>query len=180
MKKVIRLTESDLENIIRKVIQEQSAGVAFGAEGNGFKMKREAKEQMDAPVTTKSLKDLDDSTLMVFVDPFRGMDSLVRAMAYLRGKGLQSGKRRFEVDPLTAKSFPANSPQDIASDKIVDMVRSGLRTVAKNNYVDQRWFSKGFPIMDEDGRDITTEVLEFYPNFYNVLWSITQDQMKKV
>jgi hypothetical protein len=178
-KNVIRLTESDLENIIRKVIQEQSAGVAFGAEGNGFKMKREPKEQMNAPVTPKSLKDLDDSTVMVFVDAFRGMD-LVRAMAYLRGKGLRPGKRTFEVDPLTAKSFPLNSPQDIASDKIVDMVRSGLRTVAKNNYVDERWFTKGFPIMDRDGRDITTEVLEYYPNFYNVLWSITQDQMKKI
>jgi hypothetical protein len=55
-----------------------------------------------------------------------------------------------------------------------------LRTVAKNNYVDERWFTKGFPIINEDGRDITTEVLEFYPNFYNVLWKITQDQMKKV
>jgi hypothetical protein len=180
MKKVVRLTESDLEKIIRKVISEQMAtGVAFGNEGNGFKMKREPKEQMNAPVTTKSLKDLDDTTVMVFVDPFRGMD-LVRAMAYLRSKGLQPGKRRFEVDPLTAKSFPANSPQDIASDKIVDMVKAGLRTVANNNYVDQRWFTKGFPIMDENGRDITTEVLEYYPNFYNVLWGITQDQMKKV
>jgi hypothetical protein len=181
MKKVIRLTESDLEKIIRKVIQEQSTGVAFGTKVNGFKMKRETKEQMDAPVSTKSLKNLDDSTLMVFVDPFRGMDSLVRAMAYLKGKGLQPGKRTFEVDPLTAKSFPRpDSPQDIASDKVIDMVRSGLRTVAKNNYVDERWFTKGFPIINEDGRDITTEVLEFYPNFYNVLWKITQDQMKKV
>ena len=180
MKKVIRLTESDLENIIRKVIQEQSAGVAFGAEGNGFKFKKETKEQMNAPVTTKSLKNLDDSTLMVFVDPFKGMD-LVRAMAYLRSKGLQPGKRTFEVDPLTAKSFPRpDSPQDIASDKVIDMVRSGLMTVAKNNYVDERWFTKGFPIINEDGRDITTEVLEYYPNFYNVLWGITQDQMKKV
>jgi hypothetical protein len=180
MKKVIRLTESDLENIIRKVIQEQSAGVAFGAEGNGFKFKKETKEQMNAPVTTKSLKNLDDSTLMVFVDPFKGMD-LVRAMAYLRSKGLQPGKRRFQVDPLTAKSFPSpDSPQDIASDKVIDMVRSGLRTVAKNNYVDQRWFTKGFPIMDESGKDITQDVIEYYPNFYNVLWGITQDQMKKV
>jgi hypothetical protein len=168
-----------LEKIIRKVIQEQSTGVAFGTKVNGFKMKRETKEQMNAPVSTKSLKNLDDTTVMVFVDPFRGMD-LVRGMAYLRSKGLQPGKRTFEVDPLTAKSFPSNSPQDIASDKIVDMVRSGLRTVAKNNYVDERWFTKGFPIMNEDGRDITTEVLEYYPNFYNVLWGITQDQMKKV
>ena len=45
MKKVIRLTESDLEKIIRKVIKEQSTGVAFGKQGNGFEMKREPKEQ---------------------------------------------------------------------------------------------------------------------------------------
>jgi len=46
MKKVVRLTESDLERIIKKVISEQMAsGVAFGNERNGFKMKREPKEQ---------------------------------------------------------------------------------------------------------------------------------------
>lgn len=55
MKKVIRLTESDLERIIRKVIEEQSAGVAFGAEGNGFKMKREPKEQQTPQKEAKKI-----------------------------------------------------------------------------------------------------------------------------
>jgi hypothetical protein len=179
MKKVIRLTESDLEKIIRKVIQEQSTGVAFGTEGNGFKMKREPKEQT-FPGQNKSLKDLDDTTLMVFMDPFRGSD-LVRAMAYLREKGLKSGgQRNFEVDPLTSRSFPAQSKQDIAADRVIDMVKSGLKTVAQNNYTDQRWFTKGFPILDDNNRDISAEILQFYPNFYSVLWGITQDQLKKV
>lgn len=40
---VIRLTESDLERIVRKVIMEQMSGVAFGAEGNGLKVKKEDK-----------------------------------------------------------------------------------------------------------------------------------------
>lgn len=42
-KNVVRLTESDLERIVRKVIMEQMSGVAFGAEGNGLKVKKEDK-----------------------------------------------------------------------------------------------------------------------------------------
>lgn len=46
---VVRLTESDLEKIVRKVIMEQMSGVAFGAEGNGLKVSREDKgEEMFA------------------------------------------------------------------------------------------------------------------------------------
>jgi hypothetical protein len=45
MKKVIKLTESDLENIVRKVISEQNSGVAFGSIGNGLSFKSETKEQ---------------------------------------------------------------------------------------------------------------------------------------
>jgi hypothetical protein len=56
MKKIVRLTESDLENIVRKVIQEQSAGLAFGGEGNGFMMKREPKEQISSQVSDLNTK----------------------------------------------------------------------------------------------------------------------------
>ena len=47
MKKVIKLTESDLEKIVRRVIEEQYMGVAFaGGEPNGLKIKKmETKEQ---------------------------------------------------------------------------------------------------------------------------------------
>lgn len=46
MKKVIKLTESDLEKIVRRVIEEQYMGVAFGGEQNGLKIKKmETKEQ---------------------------------------------------------------------------------------------------------------------------------------
>lgn len=179
MKKIIRLTESDLENIVRKVIIEQSAGIAFGAEGNGLKVKKETKEQTTSE-DRKSLKDLDDQKMMAFVDPFKGGD-LVNAMNYLKGKGLQSdGTQRFEIDPLTSKTFPSGSKQDIAADRIIDMVRSGLETVAKNNYTVETSFTKKFPIINDDGKDISSEILQFYPNFYDVLWRITQDQLKKV
>jgi hypothetical protein len=46
MKKVIKLTESDLEKIVKRVIEEQYMGVAFGGEQNGLKIKKmETKEQ---------------------------------------------------------------------------------------------------------------------------------------
>jgi hypothetical protein len=75
MKKVIRLAESDLEKIIRKVIQEQSTGVAFGTKVNGFKMKREPKEQQTPQKETRKItsgwmvptvQDLESSAKKVF------------------------------------------------------------------------------------------------------------------
>ena len=46
-KKIIKLTESDLERIVKRVINETYGGVGFGAEPNGLKIqKMETKEQM--------------------------------------------------------------------------------------------------------------------------------------
>jgi hypothetical protein len=62
-KKIVRLTESDLERIVRRVIEEQYAGVAFGAEQNGLKIKKiETKEQRQsvAPSDTVKYKNLID------------------------------------------------------------------------------------------------------------------------
>jgi hypothetical protein len=45
-KKIIKLTESDLERIVKRVINETYGGVGFGAEPNGLKIqKMETKEQ---------------------------------------------------------------------------------------------------------------------------------------
>ena len=53
MKKIVRLTESDLERIVRRVIEEQYAGVAFGAEQNGLKFNKiETKEQQQIVLHT--------------------------------------------------------------------------------------------------------------------------------
>jgi hypothetical protein len=56
-KKIVRLTESDLERIVRRVIEEQYAGVAFGAEQNGLKIKKiETKEQQQSVVPSDTAK----------------------------------------------------------------------------------------------------------------------------
>jgi hypothetical protein len=54
MKRVVKLTEAQLEMIVKRVISEQSMGVAFGDEPNGLKVKKEeAKEQQAAPVQSQ-------------------------------------------------------------------------------------------------------------------------------
>ena len=67
MKKVIRLSESDLENIVRKVIQERVDGVAFGSVGNGFGGGIETKEQSE-PSTPSSRTILYDKWNGMFPD----------------------------------------------------------------------------------------------------------------
>jgi hypothetical protein len=52
MKKVIKLTESDLEKIVRRVIEEQYMGVAFGGEQNGLKIKKVEATEQTAPAKT--------------------------------------------------------------------------------------------------------------------------------
>jgi hypothetical protein len=49
MKKVIKLTESDLEKIVRRVIEEQYMGVAFGGEQNGLQIKKMETKEQTAP-----------------------------------------------------------------------------------------------------------------------------------
>ena len=54
MKRVVKLTEAQLEMIVKRVISEQSMSVAFGSEPNGFKVKKEeTKEQQAAPVQSQ-------------------------------------------------------------------------------------------------------------------------------
>ncbi len=56
MKKIIKLTESDLEKIVKRVIEEQYMGVAFGGEQNGLKIRKaEANEQAQAGGLPKGL-----------------------------------------------------------------------------------------------------------------------------
>jgi hypothetical protein len=54
MKRVVKLTEAQLEMIVKRVISEQSMGVAFVDEQNGLKIKKEeTKEQQAAPVQSQ-------------------------------------------------------------------------------------------------------------------------------
>lgn len=103
-KKVIKLTESDLERIVRRVIEEQYAGVAFGSEPNGLRIKKvEATEQSTTGVPQKTAGDigvsskptyenndikyyvpgLNDNTFTRFVE-FNQFDNIPKKLANLR------------------------------------------------------------------------------------------------
>jgi hypothetical protein len=188
MKKVVRLNESDLEKIIRKVISEQmSTGVAFGKEGNGFKMKREPKEQVAPKQVGMDLKNLDDSQLMVFTDILPENRNWVAIFNYLKSKGLgsQRGRRSMEPNPLVAKG-PFTDQLDKNADRIDNFFKSGLAAVAQNNYTDQSFFKRGFPIKDQMSgsptynKDISGVIKEYFPNFYDVLWEVVKDNYSKV
>jgi hypothetical protein len=90
MKKVIKLTESDLEKIVRRVIKE-SMGVGFGAEPNGFRIKKmETKEQQENQFKTfspENVKKISDMANQLFnrgdKDAFFTIDTLPTYMFQL-------------------------------------------------------------------------------------------------
>lgn len=91
-KKIVRLTESDLERIVRRVIEEQYAGVAFGEEQNGLRIKKiETKEQamatQDAPQSNVAAKPKVDQAIISKIErtfPKPSKDSATGKLAFLR------------------------------------------------------------------------------------------------
>jgi hypothetical protein len=164
-----------------------STGVAFGKEGNGFKMKREPKEQVAPKQVEMDLKNLDDSQLMVFTDILPGNTNWVAYFDYLKGKGLgsQKGRRSMEPNPLVAKG-PFTDQLDKNADRIDNFFKSGLDAVVENNYSKVGFFRTGFPIKDQMNgsptynKDISGVIKEYFPNFYDVLWEVVKDNYSKV
>jgi hypothetical protein len=97
MKKVIKLTESDLEKIVRRVIEEQYMGVAFGGEQNGLQIKKmETKEQVVATPPTGNVsapqpKRVDQAIVSKIESTFPkpSKDSATGRLAFLRGDDSQ-------------------------------------------------------------------------------------------
>ena len=96
MKKVIKLTESDLEKIVRRVIKE-SMGVGFGAEPNGLQIKKmETKEQamvtQKAPQSNVAGKQKVDQAIVYKIEgtfPKPSKDSETGKLSFLRADDSQ-------------------------------------------------------------------------------------------
>lgn len=194
MKKVIRLTESDLEKIIRKVIEEQSAGVAFGAEGNGFKMMREPKEQSpeesrglwkDQEGNVYKLRGITDSgKLSTFINDWSD-GSMVGLMKVLTDSGLRfSSSREMSPNPLFGvdwKKVKMNDPVSKNGDRVNRMFMDGLMAVAQTGFTDKRmWKTPEFTASMEKIGTKPSEVLAFFPNFWDVLEKIVKIQLPKI
>ena len=107
MKKVIKLTESDLEKIVRRVIKE-SMSVGFGAEPNGFRIKKmETKEQSAQPA-----------------NPSMWTPQLGKTIAEIGDKNLKSGREYFMVPQTPTIIYNPTSKSSIYTDVQVFMAQT--------------------------------------------------------
>ena len=118
MKKVIKLTESDLEKIVRRVIKE-SMGVGFGAEPNGFRIeKMETKEQQENQSKTfspENVKKIYDTANQLFNRGDKGgfftIDTLPTYMFELTSENADS--LSLANEPLTVYAGFPGVPLDV-------------------------------------------------------------------
>ena len=194
-KNVIRLTESDLEKIVRKVIMEQMSGVAFGAEGNGLKVKKETKEQQSPQESQGLWKDqggnvyklrgiTDSGKWSTFMNDWSD-GSMAGGMKVLTDSGLRfSGSREMNPNPLFGvdwKNVKMDDPVSKNGDRVIRMFSNGLMAVAQTGYLDKRrWVTPEFTkAMEADGTK-PSEALALFPNFWDVLEKIVKIQLPKI
>jgi hypothetical protein len=113
MKKIIKLTESDLEKIVKRVIEEQYMGVAFGGEQNGLKIRKaEANEQAQAGGLPKGLV-TDNPEAVTVTSSLNGKDTSVTFMKNgtfmsqipLDSNNPKSNRGRWKYTPKTTSQF---------------------------------------------------------------------------
>ncbi len=208
MKKVVRLTESDLERIIKKVISEQMAsGVAFGNEGNGFKMKKETKEQATQSNTQQSTDKTgvsykmppitDNNKIYAFVN--FPTNEYCERLNYLIKLGMTRPNYAPGNDPFSVCSLPASQQskiwsnskdgRTISADNLSNFFSTGLEAVAKTGYIHPKMWNRPEFLQawvkdnptDAQGNKITPErVLKMIPNYWSVLEKFVQAQLPKI
>ena len=147
MKKVIKLTESDLEKIVRRVIEEQYMGVAFaGGEPNGLKIKKvEATEQAPvqpgvtggAPVDKKQIYNSD----IAKINQFLPVDTTKFKPIFALIKSGSSDKQAFDQyqdvikqiqDVILPKINPQGAKERVTSNSERYTSLTGIGSVAQN------------------------------------------------
>jgi hypothetical protein len=188
MKRVVKLTEAQLEMIVKRVISEQSMGVAFVGEENGLKIKKEETKEQQAPSESQGLwKDASGDTYKLpcvnsndtwgkFVN-FAG-GSYANATKLLRDFGLNAN---FQNNPLdvninwNAITNPKD-PRYGTADYVVSAFNDGLEEFAKMNPNPQ--LIKNLKIKNAKGEDYTQTILRAMPNYFEVLAKVVNRQKK--
>jgi hypothetical protein len=159
MKKVIKLTESDLEKIVRRVIEEQYMGVAFGGEQNGLQIKKmETKEQnlgtvaQSTNVAAKPKVDQATISRVQSTFPTPVKDSTTGKFSFVRGndspkydnlikfiKGYTFGNSLKVVDLSTIGPDTPNAQQIIANasnanNVAINALYDGIQAVMNNGF----------------------------------------------
>lgn len=196
MKKVIRLTESDLEKIIRKVIKEQSTGVAFGKQGNGFEMKGEPKEQQSPQESQELWKDGSGNVYKLtcvnsndnwgqFVNWAGPELTYLESTSLLRKLGTQWKSDASNFSPFNqgldyAKLEKSNDYEIKQVDFLHNAFNDGLTQVAIHNPPAEQ--IKRLRIKSDigDGADYTNKILQYIPNYFEILTKLAEMQKKKL
>jgi len=172
MKKVIRLTEKQLEDIVRRVIAEQD-----GQEGAQY---------TDESGVTYKLPGITDSEKWGTLVNWALNGSIAEAMDLLRKYGLKPGNRRMDPNPMDVNIkwdtiTSLNDPRQVNADRLISMFTNALIAVGKTGYTDKRyWQTPQFTnVMTKEGTK-PADAVALYPNFWDVLENILKLQLPKI
>ena len=187
MKKVIKLTESDLEKIVRRVIEEQYMGVAFGGEQNGLKIKKmETKEQVVSTPPTGNVsapqpKRVDQAIVSKVQSAFQkpSKDPATGKLAFLRGDDSQKydklvnylltteyGKKKGVMDlSKITPDMPGASNMMVTgsnrNDEVMNALYKGIQRIIEMGYEDSL---RGLTQYGQDGENVRKMSTEYLDN----------------
>lgn len=169
MSKIVKVTQSDLERIVSRVIKEQeekdSQTLWKDNEGNIYK--------------SSCIKSNNDLTKFL---NFAG-GSYVNTTKVLRDLGLSMGRVKYNpLEVNTDWNTIDNKTDDASRGKIktanfvMKAFNDGLKGVAISN-IDSESI-KNLPIINSNGQNYTDEVLKVMPNYFDVLDKIVNKQKR--
>jgi hypothetical protein len=187
MKKVIKLTESDLEKIVRRVIEEQYMGVAFGGEQNGLQIKKmETKEQamvtQKAPQSNVAGKQKVDQAIVYKVQgtfPKPSKDSETGKLSFLRADDSQKydkmvnfllnteyGKRKGVMDlSKITSSMPGalnmGTTGGKRNDEVMNALYTAIQRIMEMGYEDSL---RGLTQYGSDGENVRAMASQYLDN----------------
>jgi len=174
MKKIVRLTEKQLEEIVRKVIAEQDAQAG------------ETQQFTDNAGVTYKLPGITDSEAWSRFVNFADGD-YAGAMNMLRKLNLQSqSNRQMSPNPMDVnikwnEVKTLDDKRALNADRLISFFTDGLQAIAQTGLQDKRYFTT--PQFQQVLADIGTkaaDVESLYKNYYDVLQQLGQLQMSKI
>lgn len=175
MKKIVRLTEKQLEEIVRKVIAEQDA------------QSGEPQQYTDGEGVTYKLPGITDSEAWGRFVNFANGD-YAEAMNILRKLSLnQQSNRQMTPNPMDVnikwnEIKTLDDKRALNADRLISFFTDGLRAIAQTGFLkDKRYFTTPeFQQALAKAGTKAADVNSLYTNYYDVLQKLGQMQMSKI
>lgn len=174
MKKIVRLTEKQLEEIVRKVIAEQDAQAG------------ETQQFTDAAGVTYKLPGITDSEAWGrFVNfsngSYAGAMDMLRKLNLQQQSNSQMSPNPMDVNIKWNEVKTLDDKRALNADRLISFFTDGLQAIAQTGFQDKRYFTT--PQFQKVLADIGTkpaDVERLYKNYYDVLQKLGQIQMSKI